>query len=104
MQLRAPTESEASRIDAGHLAKLTGSADAAQVLLAGTMKDDARADNLVYCILPSRPFFSVSHRQVIAIKGTLLANGRTTDRKDDKPLQVSYVTCSSAEHVAVFGP
>src|SRR4051794_12771859 len=104
IQLRAPTDSEASRINAEDLARLTGSVDAARVLLTGTMKDDARADNLAYCNLPSPPFFSVSDGQIIVIKGILLANGRSMDRRDGKPLEVSYVTCSSAEHVAVSGP
>jgi hypothetical protein len=103
--LRAPTDSEASRVDAEELASLTGSVEATQALLAGTIRDDAeRVIRQVACRLPSRPFFSVSNRQILVIKGTLLANGLSMDRVDGKPLQVSYVICSSAEHVTVSEP
>ena len=75
------------------------------MLLAGTISDDEeRVVSQVACSLPSRPFFSVSNRQILVIKGTLLANGVSMDRVDGKPLQVSYVICSAAEHVTVSEP
>lgn len=37
---------------------------------------------------------------MLAIKGTLLANGQTVDiGAGGRPVQLSYVTCSTAEHV-----
>jgi hypothetical protein len=103
IQLRPLEEREAAQMDLDNLAQLAGGDEAARELLAETIQDNARTDYLIYCNLPARPFFRVVDGQALAIKGTLLANGRTGAASDGKPFQVSYVTCSSAEHALFRG-
>lgn len=52
-----------------------------------------KVTGVVYCRLQNDPFTAIGHGDTIAVKGVVVASGRTENRSTGQPLDVTYMYC-----------